>query len=289
VDDAAVHHVFEGGWIWVLRFNNGITSAGVAATDRLADELNFADGAPAWERLLDRLPSVRDLFGSATALFPFIHAPRLAFRSGQVSGARWVLLPSAAGFVDPLLSTGFPLSLLGVKRLGELLEKGGNTLDFGIELEGYASQTLVELDRTAALVGALYANMGNFPRFTALTLLYFAAASYSETARRLKQTELATSFLLGDRKTFSAQFENCLRLANREDRAGDGIDLIRAVGEAIEPLNVAGLADPSRRNWYPTLAEDLLMAAPKLGVTPDQIKALLHECGFFASRGKVKQ
>lgn len=32
VDDAAVHHVFDGGWIWVLRFNNGITSAGVAVT-----------------------------------------------------------------------------------------------------------------------------------------------------------------------------------------------------------------------------------------------------------------
>ena len=32
VDDAAVHHVFDGGWIWVLRFNNGITSAGAAVT-----------------------------------------------------------------------------------------------------------------------------------------------------------------------------------------------------------------------------------------------------------------
>src|SRR5580700_6681572 len=32
VDDAAVHHVFDGGWIWVLRFANGITSAGVAAS-----------------------------------------------------------------------------------------------------------------------------------------------------------------------------------------------------------------------------------------------------------------
>ena len=30
-DDAAVHHVFPGGWIWVLRVGNGITSAGVAA------------------------------------------------------------------------------------------------------------------------------------------------------------------------------------------------------------------------------------------------------------------
>ncbi len=34
VDDAAVHHVFPGGWIWVLRFNNGLTSAGVARLPR---------------------------------------------------------------------------------------------------------------------------------------------------------------------------------------------------------------------------------------------------------------
>ena len=36
IDDAAMHHVFDGGWVWVLRFNNGITSAGVAATSLLA-------------------------------------------------------------------------------------------------------------------------------------------------------------------------------------------------------------------------------------------------------------
>ena len=30
-DDAALHHVFEGGWIWVLRFRSGIVSAGVIA------------------------------------------------------------------------------------------------------------------------------------------------------------------------------------------------------------------------------------------------------------------
>ena len=44
VDDAAVHHVFDGGWIWVLRFNNGVTSAGISATDRYADEFNLLKG-----------------------------------------------------------------------------------------------------------------------------------------------------------------------------------------------------------------------------------------------------
>ncbi len=49
VDDAAVHHVFEGGWVWVLRFNNGVTSAGVAATRRVAEELALSEGEPAWQ------------------------------------------------------------------------------------------------------------------------------------------------------------------------------------------------------------------------------------------------
>jgi FADH2 O2-dependent halogenase len=115
VDDAALHHVFDGGWIWVLRFNNGITSAGVAAQDELANVLNFEEGAPAWDRLLERLPTVAAQFEGAQPLIPFVHAKRLAFRSGETVGARWALLPSAAGFIDPLFSTGFPLMLLACR------------------------------------------------------------------------------------------------------------------------------------------------------------------------------
>ncbi len=117
VDEAAVHHVFDGGWMWVLRFNNGITSAGVAATAKFANEWRFAEGAAAWQRLLERFPSVREQFADAKATVPFIHAKRLSFLSGDVAGRNWVLLPSAAGFIDPLLSTGFPLTLLGIERL----------------------------------------------------------------------------------------------------------------------------------------------------------------------------
>ena len=122
-DSAALHHVFSGGWIWVLRFNNGITSAGAALTDGLAADLRASDGAPAWDRLLERLPSVRNQFSSARATLPFIHTPRVGFRCHEVVGAKWALLPSAAGVIDPLLSTGFPLTLLGLSRLLEASSK----------------------------------------------------------------------------------------------------------------------------------------------------------------------
>jgi FADH2 O2-dependent halogenase len=75
VDDAAVHHVFDGGWVWVLRFNHGVTSAGVAATRRVAKELALNEGEPAWQRLLDRLPALRSQFEQASACQPFRHLP----------------------------------------------------------------------------------------------------------------------------------------------------------------------------------------------------------------------
>jgi len=286
VDDAAVHHIFEGGWIWVLRFNNGIISAGVAARETLADEMRFGEGAPAWDRLLGRLPSLREQFAGATPLFPFVHAPQLSFRTGVVAGPCWALLPSAAGFVDPLLSTGFPLTLLGVARLAELLATDWNGPAFAEGVSNYARLTLEELDATARLVGALYATMNDFPLFAALSLLYFAAASFSEAARRLNRPRLASGFLMYNHSQFGPQLRSCCEKALR---ARDGANLTPAASAAlieeafrtIEPIDVAGLADRSRRNWYAANAADLLKAAGKLGVGEPEIAQTLAECGFL--------
>jgi FADH2 O2-dependent halogenase len=123
VDDAALHHLFPGGWIWALRFNNGLTSAGVAVAQPMAGTLRLRDGGDAWTRLLGKLPSVRNQFLEAKPAREFIHQPSLSFRTKHVVGERWALLPSAAGFTDPLLSTGFPLALLGVERLARILDE----------------------------------------------------------------------------------------------------------------------------------------------------------------------
>lgn len=282
VDDAAMHHVFDGGWIWVLRFNNGITSAGVAATEHLANKLNFAEGRPGWSRLMAHLPSVSEQFAQAEPLFAFVHAQRLAFRSERAAGPGWALLPSSAGFVDPLLSTGFPLTLLGLERLVTILEKHWNSDQLRLRLDEYSLETLEDLDTTAELVAALYANLRDFARFTALALLYFAAVSYSETARRLGREEMASSFLLRNDPVFGPRLRRCLRLGISPESESKRGALLEAVREAIAPINVAGLGDPRRRHWYPALASDLLAAAPKLHARREEIEKLLEASGFFA-------
>jgi FADH2 O2-dependent halogenase len=280
IDDAAVHHVFDGGWIWVLKFNNGITSAGVAATNEFATQLGFQDGAAAWQRLLDRIPALKAQFANARAERPFTHMPRLAFRSSAIAGDRWALLPSAAGFVDPLLSTGFPLTLLGVTRIAEIIEFAWGSEDFGPRLRDYAQQTDRELLATARLIGALYANMNRFEVFVALTLLYFAAASYAESARRLFKPQLATSFLLCTHPEFGPACEGICASTRHQLSDVEAKTLINQIYAVIDPINVAGLGRRDRHNWYPVEADDILDGATKLDSSRDEVKALLKRCGF---------
>jgi FADH2 O2-dependent halogenase len=281
-DDAAVHHVFDGGWMWVLRFNNGIASAGLALTDRAAAAWRADESPAAWDRILASLPSVRDQFRNARAVLPFVHAPRLAFRSNEICGRRWALLPSAAGVIDPLLSTGFPLTLLGITRLLDVLENTTDGVERETALRAYAHITQEELDTTERLVAALYASMADPPLFKRITLLYFAAASYAETAWRLGRRELAPGFLLHAHPRFGPELRAISEAAlpTTADHARNA--LFARIDRTIEPFDVAGLLDRSRRDWYPVIAEDLVKSAAKLHASAEEIHRLLARCGFVS-------
>jgi FADH2 O2-dependent halogenase len=186
--------------------------------------------------------------------------------------------------IDPLLSTGFPLTLLGIGRLVEILD----TIEPGAErqaaLARYAETTQRELDVTEQLVAALYACMPDPGLFKRLSLLYFAAASYSETVRRLQRPDLAPGFLLNEHPLFGVELRACAAAA-AAGPSGEARDaLFSRIDRIVEPFDTAGLLDPSRRSWYPVLAEDLIGNAGKLDASPEDVHRLLARCGF-AARG----
>ena len=192
VEDAAVHHVFEGGWVWVLRFNNGITSAGVAATQAVAKELALSDGEPAWARVLEKVPILKPQFERAVACQPFRHMPVISFRSGAIAGSDGPCYPQRPVLLIRCCQPDL-LYAAWDRPFGADIRSG----DLGQRLQAYAEETECELLTASRLIGALYATMDKFPAFTAVSLLYFAAVSFSETAIRLDKPELATGFLLG--------------------------------------------------------------------------------------------
>ena len=276
MDDAALHHVFDGGWMWVLRFGNGVTSAGVAVEDWLAADLRIADGAAAWDRLLARYPSVAAQFADAQPIREFSWMPRLPYRAAVATGERWAMLPSAAAFIDPLFSTGIPLTLLGIERLARILEggtsEGGGSKDPPNPLRDYNDATLADADLTARFIAGSYAGFRRFGAFAAYSMFYFAAASFSEMARRLSSPRTPRGFLCGDSPAFTSALE---RLSPAVHTAADIKRYEDDVTAAVADRNIAGLCDRGKHNWYAVDLEDTIRGAAALGLTAQQVQQAL--------------
>jgi len=269
-DAAATHHCFPGGWIWVLPFNNGITSAGVSLNRETARGLNITDGLQAWEHLLRRFPTLQAQFSDARVTHPFRHAVQLPYRSSQAAGPRWALLPSAAGFADPLLSSGFALTLSGIQRLAVVLEQKKCPTE--VALADYGRSILRDQDAANLLVAALHRGLGTPRVFNALLMLYFAAVSYAETARRLGRPHLCPGFLLSGRGEFWEPVQQVLREVVFAPQPPP--DLAGRVRSLIASVNLCDwLADADTR-CYGVDLQAIILSAERLGASPEEVDGL---------------
>jgi FADH2 O2-dependent halogenase len=263
-EQAAVHHILEEGWMYVLPFDHGTVSAGfVIADDRAREELAALSPEQAWDRLLARYPTLRDQFAPARPARPIGKIPRLQHRLAQASGDGWALLPHAYCFLSPLFSTGIAWSLLAVERLALLPEKGP------AGLQRYGDLLSQEADHIQKLVAGAYASMGDFDRFAARSLYYFAAASFAEASQRLlpgpEDGWAWNGFLGSTDPVTSAMLDRVLAAL-----PGPGFE--EEIRAAIAPRDLAGLARPDRNRLYPVDLEPLVENAELLGLTRDEVR-----------------
>src|ERR1700677_2224024 len=120
-DAAAQHQVIDGGWMWVLRFDHGVTSAGFSLDPDIHPIRSGESPEAEWRRLLSAYPSLARQFAAAEAVRPFTRTGRLQRRLSRAAGPDWALLPHAAGFLDAWLSPGIAQTLFAVHRLGDIL------------------------------------------------------------------------------------------------------------------------------------------------------------------------
>jgi tetracycline 7-halogenase / FADH2 O2-dependent halogenase len=274
-DWAAVHHLIDEGWMYSLRFDDGVTSAGFLLTARGAASLGAEVGreASVWSGLLERYPTIGAAFGAARETVPLRYVPRVQHRLAHGVGERWALLPHAFAFVDPLYSTGIAWSLRAVERLGLAFEEmaAKDRVPSREGLARYGALMAAEADQIDRLVAGAYAAMGHFELFAAHAMLYFATVSFAEVEQRVApgaDTAWRGFLGVGDPVLEPLPGEALARLL----RPGSGSDGERArfarwVSESIAPRNVAGLADPARSNLYPVDLDVLVERHALLGMT----------------------
>ncbi|NNH68376.1 FAD-dependent oxidoreductase [Nocardia uniformis] len=136
--NGTLHHVFDGGWLWVIPFDNhdsstnplcsvGLTLTGQAVfDDRAAPEQEFSD-------FLERFPAVANQFRSAKAVRPWVSTGRLQYSASNTVGDRFCLTAQSAGAIDALFSRGLANSFQTVNALAWRLIEAARDGDWSTE------------------------------------------------------------------------------------------------------------------------------------------------------------
>jgi flavin-dependent dehydrogenase len=120
----------ERGWFWLIPFADGRTSVGAVVSSAWIRARAALGGAPA---LLDaaiiQAPTVAAMLSRAERLFPPRATADFSFRVESMRGPGWVALGDAAGFIDPLFSTGAHLAMHGGLRAAEAIDEALRAAD----------------------------------------------------------------------------------------------------------------------------------------------------------------
>lgn len=258
-DLAALHHILDGAWTWMLRFDNGVTSVGVCLDrDRYPLDTSIPVEAE-WESMLAQYPSLAEQLADAKLVAPeggLVRTGRLQRTVSNMVGPTWALLPYTAGFVDPLHSSGIAYSLCGVERLARSLIRYWNKPELERELKTYERLVLSEGVLLDQVVGGCYKAFNHFRLMVAYAMFYFVGATVYEDRRKdARPGEFTQSFLCADEPAVRQAVD---KMSHRLDQivAADTVDeraiedFEREMAETIAPFNTAGLCDPSVQNMY---------------------------------------
>ncbi|MDQ6913289.1 MAG: tryptophan 7-halogenase [Verrucomicrobiota bacterium] len=109
-------------WFWIIPLTETRTSIGV-----VLDAATFKAAKQSPEEFLERAiaeqPVLMKQMESAERVSPVNVAADFSYRSSQLTGERWMLAGDAAGFIDPVFSSGVFLAVLGGEQCADILQE----------------------------------------------------------------------------------------------------------------------------------------------------------------------
>jgi tetracycline 7-halogenase / FADH2 O2-dependent halogenase len=249
-DAAALHQIIDGGWMWVLRFDHSVTSAGFSLDPDVHPIRSGESPEDEWRRLLGAYPSLAKQFASAETLRPFVRTGRLQRRLTRAAGADWALLPHAAGFLDAWLSPGIAQTLFAVERLGRILSEDWRGSKRTRSLANYNDTVLRELAWMDQITGSCFACFDRFEVMINVAMVYFVAAHYCEERERAGKAPADAAFLLADDVDYQ-RIGAAICGRAPATAAAEAASLAAEARRLLANFNLCNLFDPRRRNLYP--------------------------------------
>ena len=254
-DDSALHHIIEEGWLWMLRFNDGLLSCGLVFDKaNMMNSGRISYNQAAWTDVIKHYPSIEQILKRGTpAELPgkFIHSGRLQRKLNRMYGDGWIALNHTAGFVDPMHSTGIAFTLSGIERLLQLFPDNSVAQVDNNKLIIFQDKVFKELEFIDILVSSVYRSRWNPELFTAAVMLYFVASVQYEQSRL--KGKIPEMFLAAHDPALTQMItvihDKIIALEKNKDKS-KVMKLVKEIAMAIEPFNDVGLMDDSKKNMY---------------------------------------
>lgn len=254
-DDSALHHIIDEGWVWMLRFNDGLLSCGLVLdkNGEMSSNRNI-DPKEQWGRVLKQYPSIHQILKNgihSEQPGKFIYSGRLQRKLNQTFGEGWIALNHTVGFVDPMHSTGIAFSLCGIERLLHLIKNNTITGLDKSSLTILQDKTHKELEFIDILVSMTYLSRWNSELFNAAVMIYFVASVQYEQARlRGDNPEMFLNACNRNLTRLALNFHDDMAAISVHKNMKQVKELVGKITESIEPYNDVGLLDDTKLNMY---------------------------------------
>ncbi len=169
IDEGAtliLHTRTKDAWFWYIPLAGDVVSVGVVGD--IGYLVQKREGTPQeiFEEELDRCPPMKDRLERARQLFPMKVTSDFSYRARSVSGAGWVLVGDAYGFLDPVYSSGVFLALKSGEMAADAIHEAILNDDFSAKQLGKWGDVFIPgMEAIRKLVYAFYTKEFSFSRF----------------------------------------------------------------------------------------------------------------------------
>jgi flavin-dependent dehydrogenase len=144
----------ERGWFWFIPFKDGRTSVGAVMKKEWTRAYAGESPEQLFARAVGESTAMQRLLDGATQRFAPGAVADFTFLSRETVGSSWLAVGDAAGFIDPLFSSGAHVAMTGGMLGAEALHLG---LDAGMSMEHFATWKQTMKRGTGIFVGAVQA------------------------------------------------------------------------------------------------------------------------------------
>lgn len=107
--------ITNAGWYWLIPFADGTTSVGVVLD--VARYGGIEGGLDAqFDAAIEATPEAKRQLSAARRLFPAAAVQNFSFKVSQTHGDGFAMIGDAAGFLDPIFSSGILIGMAGAER-----------------------------------------------------------------------------------------------------------------------------------------------------------------------------